>query len=252
MRKKGYPQPNEMVVCKITKLHPNSAYAQLIEYDKVGMVHVSEVAKKWVRDIREFLKEGQYAVCRVMKIEGDYIILSVKRVHEKEAQRKLSQFNKEKKAEKILELAAGKLKKTLDDAYEKAGYAMVDNFGSLTKALEFSVANPSVLQEKGIPKDWADMITELAKQKLGEKQYTVKAMLNLISYSPEGVLVIKQALSKAKDYDVKYISAPRYMLSKTGKNFKQLRQDMTTVAQEVCTHIERSGGTASFEMIENG
>ena len=59
MRKSGIPRRWEIVICQITKINPNSAFAKLVEYDKTGMIHVSEVASGWVRDIREFLRENQ-------------------------------------------------------------------------------------------------------------------------------------------------------------------------------------------------
>ena len=36
MRKQGKPGYGEVVVCKITKIFPNSAYAELVEYVRVS------------------------------------------------------------------------------------------------------------------------------------------------------------------------------------------------------------------------
>ena len=51
MRKQGSPRKYELVVCKIVKIFPNSALAELLEYNKKGMIHVSEVALRCVKDI---------------------------------------------------------------------------------------------------------------------------------------------------------------------------------------------------------
>ncbi len=250
MRKKGLPSPRELVICRIEKLHPNSAIATLIEYNRTGMIHVSEVARKWVRDIREFLKEKQHVVCLVMRVEGDNILLSVKRVNEKDAARKLSQFNREKKAEKMLEIAAQSMKKTLDQAYEEAGYKLLEEFGSLIKSFETALSNPALLTEKGVPEKWAAALAEIAKRKLVEKEYAAKAVLNLTSYAPNGIELIRDALSSVKGFKVKYISAPKYILTGTGKSYKELRAGLTEAAEAVCKKVQQAGGEASFELIE--
>ena len=128
MRKPGNPSYGELVICKITKIHPNSAFAELIEYEKNGMIHVSEVALKWVRDIREFLKENQYIVCRVMKVEGDNIFLSVKRVRREDSERKLNEFKRENKTEKMLELAGKNMGKNLEQVYDEVGHRLQEEF----------------------------------------------------------------------------------------------------------------------------
>ena len=138
MKKTGLPEWNELVVCKITSLHPNSVDVLMIQYNKMGMVHVSEVAKRWVRDIREFLKVGQYLVCRVMKVDGETVHLSIKRVHRSESDSKLSEFKRERKAEKLLELAGKSINKTLEQSYDEVGHELQEEFGSLTKAFETS------------------------------------------------------------------------------------------------------------------
>ena len=114
MRRIGKPKKYELVVCRVTKLYPNSAQVEMIQYDNMkGMVHVSEVAKKWIRDIRDFLRESQYVVCKVMNVEGHTISLSVKRVHKDEANRKLNEFKREKRSEKLLEMAGKSLELSL-------------------------------------------------------------------------------------------------------------------------------------------
>ncbi len=254
MRKQGMPEVGELVVCKIIKIFPNSAYAELIEYGKTGMIHVSEVALKWVRDIREFLKLNQHVVCKVMKVDGDNIFLSIKRVRKPEAEAKLNEFKKEKKAEKLLELAAKSINKDLDTAYEEVGFKLQDEFGSLHKAFEIAVKNPDLLKSKGVPGTWCKPIVEIAKKSFVEKMYELKAELNLKCYAPNGMEVIKNALLNAvkhrKNMEVKYISAPQYILISKGKNFRQIETELENAAEEIVKSVAKSNGEASFKIIE--
>lgn len=249
LKKSGNPRQGEMVVCRITKVHPNSAFARILDYDMDGMIHVSEVAKKWVRDIRTFVKEGQFVVCRVMKMEERTISLSIKRVHRDEANRKLGEFKRERRAEKLLEQAAKIQKKTLEQAYQEVGEILEEGFGNLQKSFETAFKNPELLKSKGVPQKWVEALVEIAKKSYIEKTYTVKGMLELVSYSPDGVEVIQKALKRAEDagFSVTYISAPMYELVGTGKNIRELEQNLETTAGEIVKDIEKSGGEGSFQ-----
>lgn len=253
MRSQGSPRRYELVVCKIVKIFPNSAIAELIEYRKKGMIHVSEVALRWVKDIREFLKLNQYVVCLVLKSEGEDILLSVKRVRREDADRRLNEFKRERKAEKMLELTAKKMKKSLDDAYREVGYLLQEEFGSLWKAFEFAVKNPDLLSSKGVPRAWLEPLTDIARKSYSEKTYEVKSNLNIMCYSPDGINTIKKALSHAKGdgLEVRYISAPHYMIVGKGKNFKETRARVEAASESVSREICAHRGECEFRIEED-
>ncbi|UCD03431.1 MAG: S1 RNA-binding domain-containing protein [Candidatus Aenigmatarchaeota archaeon] len=249
MRKLGRPEREELVVCEITRINPNSVYARLLEYKMSGMIHVSEVAKRWVRDIREFVKERQLVVCKVIRVEGNDISLSIKRVNRNQADRRLQEFKRERNAEKFLEQIAKQFKKSLDEAYDEVGHDLQDNFGSLNKTFEIALKNPELIKEKGIDAKWALAIIEIAQKNFVEKRYEVKAALNLKSYASDGVEVIKKALLDAADkgLDVKYISAPRYQITGRGKDIKKVRELVETACEDVVRAVKASG-EASFAL----
>lgn len=252
MRKPGKPSIRELVICKIIKLHPNSAFAELIEYKANGMIHVSEVALKWVRDIRDFLKENQYIVCRVMKVEGDSIFLSVKRVRREDSDRKLNEFKRENKTEKILELAGKKMNKNLEQVYEEVGHKLQEEFGTLTRAMEFALKDPALLKSKGVPEQWVDVLTDIAKKSYSEKVYEIKAKMNIVCYKEDGIDTIKKVLSDAQEdgVEIKYISAPEYMITGKGKNYKEIESKIRGVAEKIEKEVKKHHGECSFEIEE--
>jgi translation initiation factor 2 subunit 1 len=252
MRKTGCPSRDELVVCRITKIYPNSAFAELVEYGKSGMIHVSEVASRWVRDIREFLKENQYVVCKVMRIEGDNIHLSVKRVQREQANSKLNEFKRERKAEKLLELAGKELGKDLEESYRIVGNSLWEEFGSLSKAFEIARKDPELMKSKGIPGEWVDALSKIAQKSFVEKSFTMKIRLKLASYSPDGIDIIKKALQNALDagFEVKYISAPEYLMVGNGKDAKKLEASLEKTAQDIMKEIKQGGGEGSFEAVK--
>ena len=248
------PRRDELVVCRITRLYPNSVDVEMIEYGRKGMVHVSEVAKRWVRDIREFLKQGQYVVCRVMRVDGENIHLSIKRVNRGESDSKLGEFKRERKSEKMLELAAQAMKKGLEDAYREVGHTLIEEFGSLTKAFEIALKNPNLLKQRNIPEKWIKEIIEIAEKSQSEKTYRLTGELTMTCYQPDGVEVIKKVLAQAREnnkgIEIKYISAPKYMLVLSGKNYKRLESRITAAGEEIVRDMRSRKGEASFMIKE--
>ena len=215
-----------MVICRVTKIDPHSASVEVIEYKKVGLIHASEVAKRWVRDIREFLKEGQYIVCKVMDVDRrtSTIMLSAKRLSREESDRKLNEFKREKKSEKMLELIAKNLNKNLEQAYSEVGITLQNEFGSLTKTFEIVEKNPELFKKRDLPEIWKNEILAFVAKNASEKIHELKVKLNILCYRENGIEVIKKGLENIKGYEVKYVSAPNYMLVGKGKNFKELKR----------------------------
>jgi translation initiation factor 2 subunit 1 len=240
-------------VCRITRINPNSAFAELVEYERTGMIHVSEVAARWVRDIREFIKENQFVVCRVIGVDRDYVSLSIKRVRQEDASSKMNEFKRENKAEKLLEMAAKAMKKTPEQAFQEVGFRLQDEFGSLSKAFEMAWKNPELLKSKGIPSQWIEPLMEIARKAYSEKTYELKAELSLMCYASNGIEIIRDVLSKAvkeNGVEVKYISTPKYMVIAKGKNYKEIESKINKAAETITREINRCKGDCTFKMVE--
>ncbi|HJW97113.1 MAG TPA: S1 RNA-binding domain-containing protein [archaeon] len=253
MKRNYSPREGELVVCRITRINPNSAFAELVEYERTGMIHVSEVAARWVRDIREFIKENQFVVCRVIRVESDHVSLSIKRVRQEDASSRMNEFKRENKAEKLLEMAAKSVKKTLEQAFQEVGFGLQEEFGSLSKAFEVAWKNPELFKAKGVPQVWLLPITDIAKKAYSEKTYELKAELNLMCYAPNGIEVIKTALAtavKENEVEVKYISTPKYMLVARGKNYKEIEAKISHAAESITREINRCKGDCTFKVVE--
>src|SRR3989337_2948601 len=136
-----WPEKYELVIGKVVRVNPFSAYISLEEYGKKeGMIHISEAARKWIKDIREVLKEGQNVVVQVLVVDQEkkHITLSLKRVNKREAEEKLKEFKREQKAEKMLAQVAKETGLSLEKAYEEIGFKLQEEFGELFKAFQMS------------------------------------------------------------------------------------------------------------------
>jgi len=243
------PKYGELVVCRIIRINPHSAIAQIIEYETTGLIHVSEVASRWVRDIREFIRENEYVVCRVVDVRPDGISLSLKRVHREDTVRKLNEFKREKRSEKLLEMVGKNLGKTLEQTKNEIGDQIIEEFGSFTKLFEMALKSPELLTAKGLPAKWIEAITDIARKNYAEKTFVVKGNLRLITYDPNGVELIKKSLlaAKKKGLQIRYVSAPKYVLVGEGKNYKEVESKVRAVGEDIVKEFNKNG-EASFEL----
>src|SRR3989338_2481000 len=103
-RRLGFPEDGELVLCTVTKVQSHSVFVRLDEFDKGGMIHISEVSPGRIRNIRDFVKEDKIVVCQVLRVsrERGYIDLSLRRVNDNQKRKKLEEIKQEQKAEKII------------------------------------------------------------------------------------------------------------------------------------------------------
>jgi len=256
VRKQGLPEWGEFVLCKVKRITPYAAWCYLIEYPEVeGMVHVSEVAGKWVHDIRDFVKEGKQYVAKVVRIDyqKNFVNLSLKRVSRLDEKEKINSYRKEKRAEKMLEHTAKELGKSLDQAYEEVGFLLQEKFGELFAAFEEAWSSPEILIEKGISEDWAKAIRKIAEKSFKKKEVTIKADLELKNYSSDGIEKIKEVLKnliEKTNVSVKYISAPKYRIELKTEDPKTDEKKLKESLEEVIKQIKASEGEGSYKLIK--
>jgi len=256
VKRKGLPEMNELLICTTSKITPFAAWCTIEEYSGLeGMIHISQVAGKWVRDIRTFVKPNKQYVVKVVSIdkEKNLINLSLKRVSRQDERDKWNEYRKEQRAEKILEQAAKEMNKTLDQTYEEIGFLLQDKFGELFVAFEKIKKSPEVLAKLDVDKKWSDVLISTIEKNFVEKEIVLKAEIKLESYSNDGIERIKKLLgeleekSKAK---IRYISAPKYRIEIKTKNPKQDTRNLANHIEKILEQGKKMDIKGSYEFIE--
>jgi translation initiation factor 2 subunit 1 len=238
VKKKGLPNIQELVVVKITEVTQFAAWCDLLEYEAKGIIPISEAAGKWIFDVSEVVKEGEIRVAKVIKVEEDknLVHLSLKRVSKMDEKEKMNEFRKEERGEKLLELAAKNLGKSLQQAYEEVGYLLQEKFGSLYDAIINIKKNYSKLEKMKIPKEWIDAIVNVVEKSIREKEVEIKFELEVRSLEPNGVEIIKGILKEVEEKTggiVKYLSAPTYRLEVKTTNPKKDEKKILTALEKI-------------------
>ena len=120
-RKEGNPENSEVVLCTVTKILPNAVFVRIDEYDKGGMIHISEIAPGRIRNLNDYVYVDKKIVCKVLRTDEQkgHIDLSLRRVNEGQRRDKVNQLKKEQKAEKIIEMLANSIKRKPEDLYKE-------------------------------------------------------------------------------------------------------------------------------------
>ena len=99
-RKPQWPEAGDLVIATIETVTDYGAYAKLDEYSKRGLLHVSEISSSWIRNIRDFVRENQKVVLKVLRVDQEkgHVDLSLRRVTKREKIEKIKSWKKNNKA----------------------------------------------------------------------------------------------------------------------------------------------------------
>ena len=258
LRRPEWPEVGDLVIATVVRITDYGAYVMLDEYDKEGLLHVSEVASRWVRNIRDYVREGQKVVLKVLRVHADkgQVDLSRRRVTKRDKKEKIQSWKKDRKAEGLLRTTAEKLNISFEEAYDKAGALIESAFGDLHEGLEKTAKDGvDVLLDLGIDKELAVTLEEIAKDKIQISLVNVKGILQLQNPKPKGVFLIKEALKTARDVgeaegadlSVYLVSPPKYRVVVSAEDYKNAESVLEKATDAALENISKNGGTGSFK-----
>jgi len=253
-RTSEFPEEGELVVCTVQNVKNFGAFVTLDEYaNKEGFVHVRDVATGWVKYIRDYIREGQKVVCKVLGVDTSkgHIDLSLKSVNEHQRREKIQQWKNETKAEKLLEIIAERLGKTADEAYEIFGEAIVEQYGSLYAAFEQCAANENTLTENDFEAEWTKIFVEVARENVTPPYVRIAGILELKCPTPDGVDCIRNAIASGMTevedrVVVQYVGAPRYRVVISAPDYKAAEEELKDITNKMIVTIRASGGEGAF------
>lgn len=241
------PELDEYVIATVRKIMPYGAFCSLDEYNGMEVfLHVSEVSSGWIRNIREYVKEGQRIVGKVIRLDAqkNQVDISLKRVTEADRKRKLQAATQENRASKLLEHCAKKLKVPVTQAYAEAGNALAAEFGDLYSAFE-AIANGHAPASK-IPAQWLEVVTEVARQEIKPKIAEQRYSLTIQTYDGNGIDLVKRLLGLAEEtaradgvqVTLHYVGAPHYYIDAVAKDYKSLEKTFAKVEAALVANIK--------------
>lgn len=219
----------DIYICKVKKLLQHGIIVY-IKDDQEGFIHISELSKRWVRDVKDVAKEGDMLVCKVITV-GQSPELSVKRVTDSERRETLREWSIENRLSRLIQKYCGK-------ETEKLNKEIIKKYGSLYGFYESIIKNgEDEIKGIGLKKDVEKEILEFIEKT--KKKVVIKNQLELKTYESDGLNKIKEILleySKIKGVSIKYIKAPVYLmtidLGETKKTLNQNKKILEGIAKK--------------------
>jgi len=255
--KPEWPETGDLVIASIESVMDYGAYANLDEYNRRGFLHISEISSARIRNVRDYVRENQKMVLKVLRVEVEkgHIDLSLRRVTKRERIEKIKSWKKDRKGDALLHAVAEKVGLPIHEVYQQAGVILEEKYG-LYEGFEKVVKDGAeVLTKLGIPEDLAKIIVQVAEDRIRIKMVKVRGVLEVRCMKPNGVKCIQDAFvdakkaQKAKDAKIEFsiIAAPRYSLEVAADNWKRAEDVLVKVGENVVENITKAGGHGEFK-----
>lgn len=250
LKRTGFPEDEELVLCTVTGITPHSVFCTLDEYGgRTGMIHISEVAPGRIRNIREFVQENKKIVCKVLQTnkEKGHIDLSLRRVNQTQKTQKLNQIKQEQLAEKIVEHAAKQTGQSVLTLYNKLAEKLMPQYGTLFAAFE-QASHDKLNLETAVEKKIATLLTDAIKARIKPPQVKIGGDLKLSSYAPNGLQEVKDALAIATKAGIqaKYLGAGTYHIEIIAEDFKEAEKKMKEAIDPILDFAKEHDMTAEW------
>jgi len=255
--KPEWPETGDLVIATIESVMDYGAYANLDEYSRRGFLHISEISSARIRNVRDYVRENQKMVLKVLRVEVEkgHIDLSLRRVTKRERIEKIKSWKKDRKGEALLHAVAEKSGLPTHEVYQKVGAIFEEKYG-LYEGFEKVVKDGAeVLAKIGIPEDLAKIIVQVAEERIRIKMVKVRGVAEVRCMKPNGVKCIQDAFAdakkalKVKDAKIEFniIAAPRYSVEVSADNWKRAEDVLDKVGETVVENIVKAGGHGEFK-----
>jgi translation initiation factor 2 subunit 1 len=237
------PEEGELVICVVKKIFDYGAICELLEYNNAqAFLPIREVASGWIKNIHEFLHEGERIVCKVYHVNKEMrsVDVTLKRVTQIEKKEKLQQYNAEKRAEKFLEAIAKGLKIS-DEKLKQTKEEILKSYSSLYELFYDAYNKTKNFESLAIPEEIKKQIEEKASEVIEEKNYKLIYKIKLQSFDTrKGIEKLNEAINllKKNGFEVTYISAPLYQISLVTKEPQKVEKEIVKIVEKLKKQVD--------------
>jgi len=252
---KEMPEQGEYVLATVKKIFKYGAICNLDEYnDMESFLHVSEVAPRWIKNIHEFIKDGQKIIALVHRVapEKRQIDISLRRVSESDKRKKMEEYKRKIRATKLMEVMAKELKMDREKFMNEFGLKLEEEYGQVFDGLEeISDKGEKLLEKMKIRKDWWKSIIDVVSKNVKKPKIKVVAIMSIISR--KGIDAIKESLGKFEGENVEftYLGAPKYKIGIIDEDYHKAEKKLSGIADGIANDMKKAKGTFEIERVES-
>jgi translation initiation factor 2 subunit 1 len=262
LTKNPFPAPGELVVCLVTNIQSGYVQVKLEDYKGTGpegvlngMVHISELSNRWVKNIHSIISVGSKVVLLVLRVneERGYVDLSLRRVNQEQKSNKMNDWRYANKAENLMKYLAEQYKVTLEDLYKQALFPLIDKYGDIRTAFEdikeegIEILNKT--ENITLSPELKQTLFKIIDENVEIHKVTITAEYEIRSGLGNGIELIKEALVSAKklrrpkgiDIRIFYIGAPVYRCEIIASDYPSAEKFLEKVTKKIEATLEKNG-----------
>jgi len=221
----------EIVLCNVDSIVGTTVFVS-IEGDGEGSIVFSEVAPGRIRNIRDYVVPKKKIVCKILRISGDRVDLSLRRVTLKEQKEIKERYKQERSFASILKTV---LKEKAEDVLEK-----ISRRESIHDFLQRIKNNQEELEEL-VGKQDSKKVLEILQTAQKKKSAVIKREIALKSMDSDGLKKIKGVFEEMDGIEVRYISAGRYSLKREDEDAKEADQRIREILEIIEKRAKKNG-----------
>lgn len=226
----------DIVMCTVDRIIGTIVFVK-IDGKGEGSIIFSEVSPGRIRNIRNFVVPKKKIICKVLRIFGDRIDLSLRRVTPKDQKEIREQQKQEKSYKSILKSVLGEKAKEIIESILKQE--------KVYEFLEEAKENPKKL-ESLIGKEDSQKIIEILKTQK-QKEAIVKKEFIFTTTKPNGLKTIKEILV-TKNAKIKYLAAGKYTIKTESTDLKKADKKLKEILNKIEKKAKKQG--AEFQIKE--
>ena len=198
--KEGYPEVNEIVYCTVRKIYGNTVFVYLDEFEKEGVLTISEIAPGRIRNLRDYVVEDKKIVCKVLRVDPKQkrIDVSLRRVSIPLMKKKLDEIKKEEYSERVYEEVSKELGMDKDELFEKTYEVIFEDYETVFEALyDIMIDNDKISMFSNLTKEQQQTFVNYINDRIKPEEVVLKKKFKLSSSAKEGVEEVKSAIENA-------------------------------------------------------
>ncbi|MFW9945620.1 MAG: S1 RNA-binding domain-containing protein [Candidatus Odinarchaeota archaeon] len=270
--KTPFPKEGEFVNGRVKHIEQQYVYLDLLEYAGLpseeyarGMIHISEISSRWIKNIRKFVRVGQVVVVRVLRVDPSkgHIDCSLRRVNSAQRAKKKKEFKYKVKFDNLLHILTEMdgVNLNLDEAYEKIGWPVLDQYHDFQEAVEALKENGKEIMKNltDVPESTKSAFLKIVDENVEISTVNIIGKIKLMNTDGDGVDKIKNTLLEVKNIiqnpkdtrmlNLSYIGAPFYRLEIISKDYL----DAENILSDAIEILEESAKNTNnlFEFIRD-
>ncbi len=218
----------DIVLCTVDRIVGTIVFVK-IDGNAEGNIILSEIAPGRIRNLREYVVPKKKIICKVLRISGNRIDLSLRRVTKKEQKEIKEQYKQEKSYKSILKSVLGeKAKEVIKKILQKE---------KIYEFLQQAKEKPNELENLVGKTESKKILDILNAQK--QKKFIIKKEFILTTTKPNGLKLIKNILENTNNAEIKYLSAGKYTIKTKSADLKTADNKL----KEIIIGIEKKAKT---------